>query len=74
VIRCLEVIGEAGKQIPSNVKKHYEKIPWEDIAAMRNKLIHEYFGADVDIIWHTVQEDLGSLEAAVKEIVKEFSD
>ena len=74
VIRCLEVIGEAGKQIPSNVKKHYEKIPWEDIAAMRNKLIHEYFGADVDIIWHTVQEDLGPLEAAVKEIVKEFSD
>jgi uncharacterized protein with HEPN domain len=74
VIRCLEVIGEASKQIPSNVKKHYEQIPWEDIAAMRNKLIHEYFGADVEIIWHTVQEDLGPLEAAVKEIVKEFLD
>jgi len=74
VIRCLEVIGEASKQIPSNVKKHYEQIPWEDIAVMRNKLIHEYFGADIDIIWHTVQEDLGPLEAAVKEIVKEFLD
>jgi len=48
--------------------------PWEHIGAMRNKLIHEYFGSDVDIVWHTVQEDLGPLEAAVKEIAKEFSD
>jgi uncharacterized protein with HEPN domain len=73
VIRCLEVVGEAGKKIPSNVKKHYEQIPGEDIAVMRNKLIHEYFGADVDIIWHTIQEDLGPLKVAVKEITKEFS-
>jgi uncharacterized protein with HEPN domain len=73
-IRCLEVSREASKQIPSNVKKHYEQIPRKDIAAIRNKLIHEYFGADVNIVWHTVQEDLGPLEAAVKEIAKEFSD
>ena len=73
VIRCLEVIGEASKQIPSSVKKQYKQIPWEDIAGMRNKLIHEYFGADVDIIWHTVQEDLKQLEAAVKQITKELS-
>jgi len=74
VIRCLEVIGEASKQIPVSLKKNYDRIPWEDMATMRNKLIHEYFGADVDIIWHTIQEDLGPLEAAVKEIVKEFLD
>jgi uncharacterized protein with HEPN domain len=74
VIRCLEVIGEASKQIPSSIKKRHEKIPWEDIASMRNKLIHEYFGADVEIIWHTIQKDLGLLEAAIKEIRKEFSD
>jgi uncharacterized protein with HEPN domain len=72
IIRCLEVIGEASKQIPPDIKKHYEQIPWEDIAAMRNKLIHEYFGADIDIIWQTVQEDIGLLETAVKEIEKEF--
>ena len=41
VIRCLEVIGEASKQIPSQIKKNYKQIPWEDIATMRNKLIHE---------------------------------
>ncbi len=74
VIRCLEVIGEASKQIPSNVKKHHEQIPWEDIATMRNKLIHEYFGADVGIIWHTVQEDLVPLKAVIRKIAKDFSD
>ncbi len=69
VIRCLEVIGEASKQIPNTLKKKYGQIPWEDIEAMRNKLIHEYFGADVNIIWGTIQEDLKPLEKAVKKII-----
>ena len=73
VLRCLEVSGEASKQIPSNVKKHNKQIAREDSAANRNKLIHEYFGADVNIVWHAVQEDLGPQEAAVKEIAKEYS-
>ena len=71
VIRCLEVIGEASKQIPPKIRKNYEQIPWEDIAAMRNKLIHEYFGADVDIIWNTVQEDLNQLENGIRKIMKD---
>jgi len=73
VIRCLEVIGEASKKIPLNVKKHYDRIPWDDVAAMRNKLIHEYFGADVEIVWHTIQEDLGPLKAEIEEIKKKLS-
>ena len=74
VIRCLEVIGEASRKIPSNIKKHHERIPWDDVAAMRNKLINEYFGADVEIVWHTIQDDLGPLKAAIKEIKKKLSD
>ena len=74
VIRCLEVIGEASKQIPSSIKKDYAQIPWEEIAGMRNKPIHEYFGADVEIIWHTVQDDLGQLETAVKGIAEGFPE
>jgi uncharacterized protein with HEPN domain len=70
VIRCLEVIGEASKKIPSRIKKDYKQIPWEDIAAMRNKLIHEYFGADVDIVWNTVQEDFNQLEKVIQEILR----
>ena len=74
VIRCLEVIGEASKQIPSKIKKHHEQIPWEDIEAMRNKLIHEYFGADVEIVWQTIQEDLRPLESVIEEIKKVLTD
>jgi len=72
VIRCLEVIGEASKQIPSQIKKNYGQIPWEDIAAMRNKLIHEYFGADVDIVWNTVKEDFNQLENVTKKILRDI--
>jgi uncharacterized protein with HEPN domain len=74
VIRCLEVIGEACNRIPSQIRKRFSLIPWEDIAGMRNKLVHEYFGADIEIIWHTIQEDLGSLEDIVKQIVQEISE
>lgn len=70
VIRCLEVIGEASKKIPPEIRKNYKQIPWEDIAAMRNKLIHEYFGADVDIIWNTIREDLNQLDDVIKKILR----
>jgi uncharacterized protein with HEPN domain len=70
VIRCLEVIGEASKQIPDQVKKSFNQIPWEDIGAMRNKLIHEYFGADTEIIWNTVQKDLIQLEDVIRDILE----
>ena len=74
VIRCLEVIGEASKQIPLQIRKDYEHIPWEDIASMRNKLIHEYFGADMDIVWNTVQEDLKQLKNVIRKILKEVEN
>ncbi len=74
VIRCLEVIGEASKQIPLQIRKDYEQIPWEDIASMRNKLIHEYFGADVDIVWNTVQEDLNQLKNVIRKILKDVEN
>ena len=51
VIRCLEVIGEAVKRIPQSIKENYVEIPWQEIAGMRDKLIHEYFGVDIEMIW-----------------------
>ncbi len=74
VIRCLEGIGEASKQIPSSAKKAHDQIPWDSVAGMRNKLIHEYFGADVEIVWRTIRDDLKSLESAVREMRKEIPD
>ena len=50
VIHCLEVIGEAVKKIPSVVRDQHSHIPWKEIAGMRDKLIHEYFGADLETV------------------------
>jgi uncharacterized protein with HEPN domain len=67
VVRCLEVIGEAVKKIPKAQKDTYPDIPWREIAGMRNKLIHEYFGVDVDVLWDTVQADIDQVkQAAIK--------
>lgn len=58
VVRNLSVIGEAAKNIPEEVKSKHTSIPWDEIAGMRNKIIHEYFGVDEDILWKTVRDDL----------------
>ncbi len=55
VIRALEIIGEAVKNIPPDVRKSYPQIPWKSIAGMRDKVIHEYFGVDLEVIWNTIQ-------------------
>ena len=69
VIRCLEVLGEAVKKVPLPTRKRYSEIPWEAIAGMRDKLIHEYFGVDTETLWDTIREDLPLLhETAVKMI------
>ncbi len=70
VIRCLEIIGEAAKKIPGDVRDQYPLVPWKEIAGMRDKLIHEYFGVDLGIIWETITNDLADLEAAVQDYLK----
>lgn len=72
VIRCLEVLGEAIKKVPKSIREDYPKIPWQEIAGMRDKLIHEYFGVDVDTVWDTIQEDLSPLKETVKDIVSDL--
>lgn len=74
VIRSLEVIGEATKQIPLAVRKQNSQIPWREIAGMRDKLIHEYFGVSLRRVWQTVREDLPPLETAVEKMISELGD
>lgn len=69
VIRSLEIIGEAVKNIPESLRENYKEMPWQEIIGMRNKITHEYFGVDLDIVWQSIQEDLDSLENAVKKIL-----
>ena len=61
VIRKLEIIGEASRMISENTKKLHQDIPWYEISGMRNRLIHEYFGVDLDAVWKTISEDLDIL-------------
>ncbi len=58
VIRNLEIIGEAANSVPKEITDKYTEIPWEKMVSIRNKVLHEYFGVDEDILWQTVTNDL----------------
>jgi uncharacterized protein with HEPN domain len=69
-IRQIEVIGEAVKKLSSDLKKGHPEIPWKDVAGMRDKLIHDYFGVDLDAVWDTVEKDLPRLKDKIRAIVE----
>ena len=68
VIRNIEIIGEATKKISSDLKSLYREIPWKEMSGMRDKLIHDYFGVDVDVVWRTVKEDIPLLKFFIQGI------
>jgi len=73
VIRNLEIIGEAVKKLPKEIRKRYSDIPWKEIAGFRDVLIHDYFGVDIVVIWKTIVEDLPFLKKHVELILKKES-
>jgi uncharacterized protein with HEPN domain len=68
IIRNIEIIGEASKKVSSDTKKTYYEIPWKEISGMRDKLIHDYLGVDVKVVWKTIKEDIPILEKLITEI------
>ena len=70
VIRNLEIIGEAIKNIPDHVRNNHHKIEWRKIAGLRDVLIHEYFGIDEDIVWEIIEDKLPHLKRQIQEILK----
>ena len=70
VVRCIEIIGEATKNIPKSIKSRYPEIPWKDMAGMRDKVIHEYFGVDWKVVWKTIKEDIPPIKPLIQNALK----
>jgi len=70
VIRSIEVIGEATKNIPKSIRDKYPSVPWKKMAGMRDRMIHEYFGVDIEILWKTVKEDIPSLKPLMEALLE----
>ena len=68
VVRSLEVIGEAARQMPKSFKEKHPEIPWREAASLRNVIAHEYFGLDIDIIWDVIQTQIPVLSETLKRI------
>ena len=69
VIKKIEMIGEAVKQIPEEVRSQYPEIPWKAIAGMRDLLVHVYWNTDLNLVWQVIQEDLPPLQQAIAQIL-----
>ena len=72
VIRQLEVIGEATRHLSRDLRTRYPEVLWKDIAGMRDKLIHDYMGVDVELVWTTAVEDIPVLEEQIKGIMRDY--
>ena len=71
LVQCIAIIGEAASRITAEFQQRYPQVPWADIIAMRNRLIHAYFDVNLDILWETVSEDLPSLIPALEKIIED---
>ncbi|MBL7179228.1 MAG: DUF86 domain-containing protein [Desulfobacterales bacterium] len=72
VVRSIEVIGEATKNIPESIRSIYPDIPWKEMAGMRDKLIHFYFGVDREAVWLTVKERIPTIRPIFELILRDM--
>ncbi|MCP4108068.1 MAG: DUF86 domain-containing protein [Desulfobacteraceae bacterium] len=68
VIRNIEIIGEAVKNLSDEIRNKYPEIPWKELAGMRDRLIHQYFGVNLDIVWNVAKDELPEILLRIKEI------
>ncbi|HSQ48386.1 MAG TPA: DUF86 domain-containing protein [Candidatus Deferrimicrobiaceae bacterium] len=71
VVRSIEIIGEASKNIPETIKTRYPELPWKQMAGMRDKLIHAYFGADSETIYKAAKTNIPQLKKPIQKILIE---
>lgn len=73
VAHQIEIIGEATKNVPKSIRDRYKELPWQDMAKMRDKISHFYFGINYEIVWKVVKERLPEIKSAVEKILKDLT-
>lgn len=74
VVRSLEVLGEAAKRIPEHLRDQDPHVPWQHMARMRDKLVHEYFGVDLSIVWAVIRDELPPLRTRIERLLEELPE
>lgn len=73
-VRSLEIVGEATKNLPDDFRSAYPEIEWSSLARLRDRLIHQYFGVDYEIVWEIMETKMPELNSLLRVLIKEVSD
>ena len=72
VVRALEIVGEATKRLPMDLRQQYPEIPWKGMAGMRDRIIHGYDNVDLEIVWDVVKQDIPQIKPQIQQILTDY--